>query len=241
MGQNKTVLITRPEHGARPLANKLAELGYDTVIEPMLLIVPRAFQLPPAREYNAVIFTSGEAVRTLDGKEGLKDYLSLPALCVGKATEEAAKKLGFKETSVSGGNSQTLVRLVRGEATQKNMRNFLHICGRDTAGNIYTPLRSAGLRVDRLEVYEAMLAHTFTDDFIEKWKSNVVTHALFFSARTSENFAKLVVNEGLGDICSGIKAICLSQAVADKIKPAGWKAVQVAKEPTVQSLLSLLD
>ena len=65
--------------------------------------------------------------------------------------------------------------------------------------------------------------------------------ATFFSPRTAESFARLVAKAGLSDALRGVRAICLSQAVADKITYLPWDGVKVAERPTQESLLAILE
>ena len=65
--------------------------------------------------------------------------------------------------------------------------------------------------------------------------------ATFFSPRTAESFARLVSKAGLSEALRGVRAICLSQAVADKITYLPWDGVKIAERPTQESLLAILE
>ncbi|MGG2324698.1 uroporphyrinogen-III synthase, partial [Salmonella enterica] len=64
--------------------------------------------------------------------------------------------------------------------------------------------------------------------------------ALFFSPRTAALFARLSRREGVADAVAGVRACCLSAAVAAEVRALPWAAVHVSAQPTAESLFELL-
>src|SRR4051794_10180748 len=106
-----TVLITRPEEDARPLAEALASRGVATVIEPLLAIRP----LPGAAAdlardldgVQALLFTSATGARAFAELSPRRD---IGVLAVGDATAAAARGLGFSAVERAGGGGSGLCR-----------------------------------------------------------------------------------------------------------------------------------
>lgn len=91
------LLLTRPEPASRRFAAEAAYLGLQTIISPVLRILPVAHEggarLAQAR---GLVFTSVHAVPAAGAGRGR------PAICVGPATAQAARAAGFDVTEGPG-------------------------------------------------------------------------------------------------------------------------------------------
>ena len=85
------VLITRPREDATPLAAELAALGHETLIEPLLTIVPRRDAEIDLQDVQALVFTSANGARVFAGLSPRRD---LPVYAVGGSTAQAAGGAG---------------------------------------------------------------------------------------------------------------------------------------------------
>ena len=91
------VVITRPRDDAAGLAAELTARGYDTLIEPMLNIVPLPVAIPELGRYRALAFTSSNGVRVFADRSADR---SLPAYAVGGRTADSLRKAGFTDVRV---------------------------------------------------------------------------------------------------------------------------------------------
>ncbi|WP_134681874.1 uroporphyrinogen-III synthase [Paracoccus ravus] len=91
-----TVLLTRPEAAARRFAAALVHLGLPVVISPALRILPVAHDGRALARAGGLVFTSVHAIPAAGAARGR------PAICVGPATAEAARKAGFEVTEGPG-------------------------------------------------------------------------------------------------------------------------------------------
>ena len=142
------VLLTRPLDDSRALAEMLEAEAIEPLIWPLTRIVPtaRALKLPPAT--GGLLFTSANGVRALAALTGRRD---LPALCVGTATAEVARKAGFRDCFTAGGDARALAGLAR----QSGIRDFFHPRGGDAAGDLKGWLAETGQQVTEAVVYQA--------------------------------------------------------------------------------------
>src|SRR3974390_940486 len=84
------ILITRPVEDAEAIAARLAELGHDTVVAPLLTIryLDRAV---PLEGVQAILATSANGVRAFSRLSARRD---LPLFAVGPQTAEEARRAG---------------------------------------------------------------------------------------------------------------------------------------------------
>jgi uroporphyrinogen-III synthase len=123
------ILLTRPLEDSRALAEKLESEGISPLIWPLTRIVPTVMVLKLPFTTDALLFTSANGVRAL---AALVERRDLPALCVGKATAQAARKAGFRDCFAASGDARALADLAR----RSGIRQFFHPRGADAAGDI---------------------------------------------------------------------------------------------------------
>jgi len=86
------VLVTRPQPEADATATRVAALGYRTLIEPLIEIVPRPGPPLELGDIQAVLVTSGNGARALAAHTPVRDQW---LFSVGDATAKALRELGF--------------------------------------------------------------------------------------------------------------------------------------------------
>lgn len=126
------VLLTRPAPASERLAARLAALGAEPVVSPLLRI-RRAEALPELAP--GLLFTSVngvEAYRALGGPPGR------PAWCVGPRTARAARAAGLAVRGTAP-DAEALARLVPGDAPP-----LLHLRGAVQRGDLAAELRARG-------------------------------------------------------------------------------------------------
>ena len=64
---------------------------------------------------------------------------------------------------------------------------------------------------------------------------------LFFSPRTAKTFVTLAHAADIADACRGVRAVCLSPAVANAAQALPWRDVHTAERPERSALLRTLD
>jgi len=227
------VVITRPRDDAAGLAAELTARGYDTLIEPMLNIVPLPVAIPELGRYRALAFTSSNGVRVFADRSADR---SLPAYAVGGRTADSLRKAGFTDVRGASGDAQGLAEFI-GDTLGGGP--LLHVCAKEVARDLDGLLGSA-ITVDSLPLYEAVAAGTFSTPLVDSLYACTINCVLFFSVRTAATFGTLVRKTGLTEMISSISALCLSGQVAAEAEKLPWRTVMAAPEPTTQSLVALL-
>jgi uroporphyrinogen III methyltransferase/synthase len=159
----KRVLVTRAADQAADLVAVLREVGAEAACVPMN--ETRAFDDPRLAavlrdldHYDAIVFTSANAVRSLAGRIDAHGrplgQLRARVLCVGPGTASAARRAGFAapEVPASRYDAESLAEAVRDVLPPAGKR-FLFPCGSLSRPTLPQSLREAGARVDEVIVY----------------------------------------------------------------------------------------
>ncbi|HYZ60956.1 MAG TPA: uroporphyrinogen-III synthase, partial [Acetobacteraceae bacterium] len=104
--ERRQVLITRPEPDATETAERVAALGWEPVIAPVLQLVPG--RVAAGVDCAAVLVTSRNALPALPD-----ELRARPLLAVGRATAARAAALGFADVRDADGDAADLAALAR--------------------------------------------------------------------------------------------------------------------------------
>lgn len=220
------VLVTRPQ----PAADELAAILQDrfgarvrVVVSPALTI--ERDQHPSVDEDEVLLITSSNALWAVDG-------LRNRAVCVGRATTDRASKAGLRAECVGAtvqdlaaalGRGEISGRLhyLRGEQVTRDLRDAARAGGADLRETIVyhqRPVPPNGQARQALDVGGPVIA-------------------LLMSPTCARNFANGLNGTQRGK-CS---VLSLSNNIAQQIESKGFKGIDVAREPTLNSLLEKLS
>jgi uroporphyrinogen-III synthase len=233
----RRVLITRPIDDAVPLTASLKARSVEALVEPMMTIRSTEEPLPDLDGVQGLLFTSANGVRGFLTRTDRRDFT---AYAVGEATGEAARRAGFTKVEVAGGDVVTLAALVIAQC-KPDAGKLIHVAGTHVAGNLSEQLTTAGFVVERAVLYDALSAHSFYPATIQALKRGEVEAVMLFSPRTAEIFMTLIDDSGAEQSLSAMAAICLSQAVADRLPEARFRTIIVAAKPDQNAMLDALD
>jgi uroporphyrinogen-III synthase len=221
------LLITRPAPQAALTAARVAALGYQPVLAPLMTIVPLVWQLP-AVQPQTVLITSANALPAL-AESGLAR--STPIYTVGAQTAAAIAAIGFSNVKSADGDSADLAALVSKE-TKPAAGLLLYLRGQDIAGDLQKRLQVSGYQIETRVVYRSDAAISLPIAVTAVLTQGEVLGALLYSPRSAAIFTKLAPHRKL-------RLYCLSQAVA-QAAGAGWTELIIAAHPDENSLLELL-
>ena len=142
------VLVTRSEPGASETAQRLADLGYAPVVEPLFAIEATPSALPP---YDALAFTSANGVRIFARMDQGRDR---PVFCVGGRTAQEALDVGFTQVMSADGDVNDLAGLIM-EKLPPGAR-LLHAGNEESRGDLSGTLSAGGLRASFLATFRAV-------------------------------------------------------------------------------------
>ncbi|MEX2201682.1 MAG: uroporphyrinogen-III synthase [Dongiaceae bacterium] len=238
----RTVLITRPEEDALPLADTLRARELHVLIEPMLRIKPIRDVAFDVNGVQALLFTSSNGVRAFAALDRRRDT---PVITTGEASARVARNLGFKNVEAADGDVTGLVRMVRHRLKPEDGPLF-HGAGSVVAGDLATLLADAGFELRREVIYEAVQADALSPQLLQRLSDRQIDMVMLFSARTAETFVNLI--KGLGEEraalvhgLAGTIALCFSPAVADVVRALPWRSVDTAERPDLASMLNLVE
>jgi uroporphyrinogen-III synthase len=233
------ILVTRPEPDASHEAGKLAALGHQPVLAPLLTIdtiTGVALQLEGAQ---AVLATSRNALRALASHRGLPEALPLPLFAVGEATAREALALGFSDVTAGPGTGAMLAKLVS-EELKPGQGTLVHLAGETLAFDLKAALEQQGFVVRQPVLYRAVAARDLPAEVPRLIEAGRLDGAILMSPRTARIFADLLDRQGALTQAKRMVCYCLSEAVAEGLIPLGF-AVRVAAHPREEEVLALLN
>ena len=100
------IIITRPLIDSEDLMSKLFSYGHKIIHVPTLKISKAELDPIDSEKYNAFIFTSANAIRSL---KLLKPDRNKLCFCVGAITEKIVRQQGYNNTISAGGTINCLL------------------------------------------------------------------------------------------------------------------------------------
>ena len=208
----RRVLVLRPEPGASATVRRARERGLDAAAAPLFTIEAIPWKAPNPGDFDALLLTSANAVRSAGAQ--LEKFLSLPVYAVGEMTSQAAKERGF---AIAATGNWGVDRLI--DCIPPNLK-LLHLGGEDRRG----PSDQAEIAV--IPVYRASKVERPDLSFA---KGAIM---LIHSPRAGRRLAELMKDR------SDILIAAISPAAAEAAG-TGWEAVEAAREPSDDALLAL--
>ncbi len=232
------LLVTRPEPDAGALAEELRLLGHEPVIQPLLEFRVLDFDAAPLLAADALIFTSGNALRALREKLNPERISSCPVFCVGGETERRARQAGFKTIAATADTAEELTAKIVTPAG-KSMR-LVHVTGEHQAFDLAAALAREGLSIRTLRVYGMKARCAFDSQIAGEVKAGEIGGVILMSPRTAGIFVALCLQHGLLDYAKSLHYFCLASTVADRLKRLEPVHVHAALKPNRTALLALL-
>lgn len=230
------ILITRPEEQAQAFAQALKGMGYTTLTEPMLTINSVPFTPPDLQEFQALVFTSVNAVRFF-AQQSLNRHI--PVFCVGDKTAEVAKSHGYSVVYSASGAGEGLAHLIVSRSEDRK-RPLLHPRAADIAVPLQRWLAGHGMTLVPLIVYKAEKTRVLSPVCQEALLGGRIAMIPFFSKRTAESFLALVQELGLTHTLATIKALSISASVVQSVQSFPWLDVCMAKTPDQDGIIELI-
>jgi uroporphyrinogen-III synthase len=229
-----TVLVTRPRPQAVATARRLHLAGHRVLIDPLLAIqtIPAPI---PIEGIAAVLLTSANAVQSFSPR-----LADLPVYAVGRVTATAARQRGWREVHSADGDAQDLGRLLRTKLAPA-AGALLHLSGEETRAGFGAALEAAGFDYRRVVVYRAVPAATLALRSARALRDGALDAVLLYSPRTAAVFRALVEAGQLAGQLQNVTAVCLSDAVADRVDLLPWREVLVAGRRDQDALFTCLE
>ena len=217
------ILITRPLIDAEDLMGKLFSLGHKIIHIPTLQVKPVTNQKCDAKNYDAFIFTSANAIRNLKLLNEDKKKL---CFCVGSITEKIVRQKGYSNTISAGGNVNALKNIILNSDFDKK-KKIAYFCGDYISTDLDLDLKREGYLIDKVINYSSEKIVDLNNEN-EKILNNHPPDIIFvYSKRSAESFVELVKKYTLNGLMTGSRVLCISEKVLNVFKRLGWKKLEV--------------
>ncbi len=230
------ILITRPLIEAEDLMQKFFSLGHKIIHLPTLKISASNIEPINADDFDAFIFTSANAIRSLNLKNKNKN---ITCFCVGAITEKFARQAGFTNTFSAGGTVNALKNLIINSEKITGKSNLAYFCGDNLSYDLDAELQREGLKIKKVINY---FSKKITD--LNEENKRIIQHhppdvIFVYSSRSAESFIEIIKNYSLYPLMTGSTVMCISKKVANLFTLDGWKKVKVFNPG--EELLELKD
>jgi len=218
------ILITRPLIDSEDLMEKLFSLGHKIIHIPTLKISPVKTESVDINHYDALIFTSANAIRNLKIINKEKNKL---CFCVGSITEKIARQSGYHNTLSAGGTVNALKNLIINSNQINEKSKIAYFCGDNVAYDLDLELKKEGLKISKIINYTSEKITDLNDQNKKIITSHSPDIIFVYSLRSGESFIEITRNHSLYPLMTGSKVMCISDKIASLFKSDGWKKVEV--------------
>ena len=228
------IVITRPKEDSLYLINNLIKLGHIVTHLPVIKIEKLKSKKINLLNYQAIIFTSSNAVKFMDVE---KFNSKIKCFCVGKATEAAAKNIGFTNTYFSEGTVDSLIELIIRTLDNKS-KKLLYLSSEFISKDLDKDLNKEGYLVDRISNYTSLPVEIIDEktlNFLEKNPPNAI---FIYSSKSAINLFNLINKYSLLNLVTQSHLMCISEKVLLVLKQIKWKKVFVFSPGEEEFLLN---
>ncbi len=225
----------RPAPEAAATAERLARLGHQAIVAPLLSIVPTGARLPQGA-FAAIAATSANAFASL--AEGPSAGLeNLPVFVAGARTAEAAHARGFRNVERPHADARRLLAaLVAGLPAQAQV---LYLAGRDRKATLERGLAERGMAITVVETYAAQAVAALPPLVRDALQSRTLDAALHYSPRSAAIFCRLCEQADLA--AAALAHHCISVEAAEPLAELGASRILIAEQPDETALLATLS
>jgi len=232
------LVVTRPEPEASTFANELRSIGHEPVLQPLLEFRSLAFDPSAIREAQALVITSGNALRVLQQQLDIGLVANTPLFCVGAETARRAAAAGFQTICGTALTARDLANVII--ASGQRERRLLHIAGERRAFDLEGALSKEGFRIRAIEVYRMQERAAFDPWFAQMMSASEIDGAILMSPRTAEIYVSLCTRHGIAESAAKLSYYCLSAEVAARLQGLGSPKLYVPQIPGRQALIGLI-
>ena len=218
------ILITRPLIESEDLMGKLFSLGHKIIHIPTLKISPTKLKPINPKKYNAFIFTSANAIRSLKLLNSDKSKL---CFCVGAITEKIVRQQGYNNTISAGGTVNALKNIIINSELLDKKKVLAYICGDNTTSNLDLELQKEGFQIEKIVNYTSEKIKELNEDTNKLIKNHPPDIIFVYSKRSAESFIDLTKKYSLNGLMTGSRVMCISEKVLSVFKQSGCKKLEV--------------
>ena len=214
------ILLTRNLEDSKDLIQTFKSNGFKVSNLPLLEISKVDCNVTKINNFNAIIFTSSNAIKFLDLKNINKNTL---CFCVGSSTEKTARSNGFQRVYAADGNVRNLKELVQLNLSTNN--KILYISGEVVSYPLDRDLISEGYNVERLINYKVKFNENLDPLFLESLKKDTPNLVYVYSENSAKSFLNLIKKYELVDYWMNTNLMCIGEKTSSVLNVIKWKKI----------------
>ena len=215
------ILLTRQLQDSKDLIQKFKSNGFKVSNLPLLEINKLDYDEIKNYNYNAMIFTSSNAIKFLDLKNINKNIL---CFCVGSYTEKTARSNGFQNVIAADGNVRNLKELVQQNLSIKDNK-ILYVSGDVLSFPLDKELISEGYNVERLINYTVKHNKNLDISFLDSLKKDMPNLVYVYSENSAKSFLNLIKKYELVDYWMNTNLMCIGEKTSSVLNVIKWKKI----------------
>ena len=215
------ILLTRQLQDSKDLIQKFKSNGFKVSNLPLLVINKLDYDEIKNYNYNAMIFTSSNAIKFLDLKNINKNIL---CFCVGSYTEKTARSNGFQNVIAADGNVRNLKELVQQNLSIKDNK-ILYVSGDVLSFPLDKELISEGYNVERLINYTVKHNKNLDISFLDSLKKDMPNLVYVYSENSAKSFLNLIKKYELVDYWMNTNLMCIGEKTSSVLNVIKWKKI----------------
>ena len=245
----RRVLVTRPREQAAELIDRLAALGAEAIVAPLIRIVPPEDPEPLRREaerletFDWVILSSVNAVEAFAGARPPAHISTQerPQFCaVGPATAAALQRFGLSAALVPAeSRAEGIVAALAAQGVVEG-RTFLiprADIGRD---HVARALTEAGATVTEVVAYRTVAEQALPEEARQSLAAGLIDVVTFTSASAVRSFASIVGAEHAPALLKQTVVAVIGPTTADEAGRAGMTVTIQPAEFTIPALINAI-
>ena len=217
------ILFTKSQNSSEILVNKFTLKGHKVSNFSILNIKPITIPDIDFRNFSSLIFTSSNAIYNL---KKINNINHLKCFCVGEQTATAAKKIGFLNVQIAGGNYSELCELIF-KTCEKTKEKFIYIRGEFVSNDLEKDFKEKGYVLESIINYTTEPNSNIDQKLIEDLKNKLVDVIFVYSKRAADQLLKIILNHKIANDLENCTLNCISINVANTLKRLKWKKIKI--------------
>ena len=215
------ILLTRSLEDCSEMILKFQSLGHQVSHLPLLNIEKVNYYDLNFSEYGGIIFTSANAVKFLNLNKLDKN---IKCFCVGSATENKARRLGFQNTIAAEGNVENLKELILQNHDSKD-KQLLYVSGETISVDLDQKLLNEGYKIKRVINYRVNHNKIFDEKFVRELSINMPDIVYVYSQNSASSFLNFIKIYQTEKLWMNTNLMCISEKTSSILNEIKWKKI----------------
>ena len=149
---------------------------------------------------------------------------NIKCFCVGNATENKARSVGFQNTIAAEGNVRNLKELIIQSYELKN-KEFLYVSGETISVDLDQQLLSEGFRVKRIINYRVDHNQKFDEKFVSDLKLSMPDIVYVYSQNSGSSFLNFIKIYQTENLWMSTNLMCIGEKTTSILNEIKWKKI----------------